>query len=439
MPTFPGPSSNQHNRTIRTLGVLGLLMPFMATPGNADPQTIPGLATPPGVIVTPARLLPETIPLPDAHSVSPPPMEPYQPFFEIDWSVALIASRTGGSRGSRYATTLAPQFSATRAGLRSGFVFEAQARLGVNSDQLTRVEEVLLSANGNYALDSVTRLNGAAGITLSQDDPNAPGSSDQIIQTPLEGNAQVQLGIARQFGRFALAFDADLSRRQQTDTILVGNIAEQNPDRNVTGLGGTLRGEFELTPVLTGFVEGSVARDWYDAPPAGTNIKQDGWDLTMTTGLAANWRDVFQLEASVGQGERRFENASIGNFSSLLYGLDFAYTPNNALAFDAQLSTALNPADPSSGSQASTDYTITAAAGYQLAPWVGLRGSLGQAWSVPGTDPVQSWSFYAGTGLDFALNKNADLSLDYLYTRTRALPRNPQDSHLLSLGLTWSK
>ncbi len=440
MSRFP---SVRRYRTICAAGVWGLTFVLIASPANADPLAIPASATPPGIVVTPTRLLPEIIPLPTENTPLPvttmTPAEPFQPFFEIDWSVALLASHTGGTRGSRYATTLAPQFSATRTGLRSSFVFGAEARLGVNSDQLTRVEEVVLSVNADYALNSVTRISGAASLTLNQNDPNAPGSSDQIIQTPLEDNAQVQLGIARQFGRFALAFDADLSRRQQTDTILVGNIVEQNRDRDVTELGGTLRGEFELTPILTGFVEGSAARNWFDAAPSGTNVKQDGWDLAATTGLAANWRDVFQIEASVGLGERRFENASIGNFSSLLYGLDFAYTPNNALAFDAQFSTALAPANASSGSLASTDYAITTGASYQIAPWVGLRGSLGQSWSVPGTDPVQSWNFYAGTGIDFALNKNAVLGLDYLYTKAQTLPRNPEDSHLLSLGLTWSK
>ncbi len=430
-------------RSLFSACTLSLIFVLAAGPASADPGTDWTPATPPGVIVTPTRLLPEVIPLPTEKVPLPmPPMvpaEPYQPFFEIDWSVALLASRTGGTRGSRYATTLVPQFTATRTGLRSSFVFGTEARLGVNSDQLTRVENVLLSANAEYALDSVTRLNATASLSLNQDDPNAPGSSDQIIQTPLEGNAQVQLGIARQFGRFALALDTELSRDQQTDTILVGNVIQQNLDRNITELGTTLRGEFELTPILTGFVEGSVARNWYDAAPQDTNIRQDGWDLALTTGLAANWRDVFQIEGSVGLGERRFEDASIDNFSSLLYAFDFAYTPNNALTVDAQLSTTLTPAAPSAGAQASTDYAIATSASYQVAPWVSLRGSLGQSWSVPGTDPVQSWNFYAGTGIDFALNKDAALSLDYLYTKAQTLPRVPENSHQISMGLTWSR
>ena len=410
---------------------------------QADAGARAASTIPPPVIVTQNRLLPGIIPLPAGSDTSLPfgsaPSEPPHPPFEIDWSLALVASHAGGTRGSRYATTLVPQFSATRTGLRASFEFGAQARLGVNSDQLTRVEQVLFSANAQYALDQVTSLSGTASLSLSQDDPNAPGSSDQIIQTPLEADARVRLGIARRFGRFALAFDADLARQQQGDTILVGNVTRQNRDRDVTELGGTLRGEFELTSIITGFVQGAAAHNWYDAAPSGTNIRQDGWDLAIITGLAANWRDVFQLEASLGYAERRFNNASVGDLASLLYALDFAYSPNNALAFDAQFTTTLSSADAAANRQASTDYAITTGASYQVAPWVGLRGSLGQSWSVPGTDPVQSWNFYAGAGIDFALNKNTALSLDYLYTKVQTLPRNPEDSHLLSLGLTWPR
>lgn len=365
--------------------------------------------------------------------------EPYSPFFEIDWSVGLRASRTAGTNGAFYGATLLPQISATRTGLRSSYVLGAQARLGVNSDQLTRIEQLDFTASGQYELDRVSRLTGNAGLTLSQDDPNAPGTSDQIVQTPLVARGQIEGSFLRQFGRLGLSLGANFLRQETGDTKLVGDLRRTNKDRNTTRLGADLRLQYELTPIIDAFVEGAVARDWFDAPPARTRIFQDGWDYSLSAGLAGNWRDVFVVEASLGYGLRRFEDVALDELASTLYAASLTYSPSDAFAFDAQLSTTLTPENKGAGDPASVDYAIAAGASFQVAPWVGLRGSLSQSWDVPVSGSERNVTFSTGVGADFALNKNAALSLDYLYTRAQNLPAEPEDAQEVAVSLTWSK
>jgi len=365
--------------------------------------------------------------------------EPFDPFFEVDWSIGLSAASRVGSDPVRNAISITPQFSLTNIGLRSQFSLGAEAAFSVSDAQLMRVETIGLSYEGAYALDALTRLNSSINIDLSQGDANAPGVPDNVVQLPLVISAQGEAGIERQFGRFGLSGSLQLEREVQTSTQLSGNIEQDNSDRNFIGFGGNLRASYEITPNLVGFIDGDLTRNWYDEAPVLPGIKLDGWNMGLRGGAQLNWRDVLVSEFSIGYRLRSFDDAAIAQLGATIFGVDVNYTPDNAISVGVQLSTSLTPEDLNNSRPASIDYSAAVNVGYQLNSIFGLRGTASGEWVRPVSGNENQTSVSAGAGADFTINKNLLLSADYSYSWTQRLPNDDEYEHALILGMRFSR
>ncbi|MCF6326558.1 MAG: outer membrane beta-barrel protein [Devosiaceae bacterium] len=365
--------------------------------------------------------------------------EPFDPFFEVDWSIGISAASRVGSDPVRNSLSVTPEFSLTNIGLRSQFLLGANASFSISDAQLIRVEAIGLSYEGAYALDALTRLNSSINIDLSQGDASAPGVPGNVVQLPLQLSARGEAGIERQFGRFGLSGSIEIERNVQTPTLLSGNIEQDNSDRNFLGLGGNLRASYEITPNLVGFIAGDLMRNWYDAAPVLPGIKLDGWDMGLRGGAQLNWRDVLVSEFSVGYQLRSFDDASIVQLGATIFGVDVNYTPNNAISAGVQLATSLTPQDLSNLRPASVDYSAAVNVGYQLNSIFGLRGNASGEWVRPVSGNENQTSLGVGAGADFTINKNLLLSADYSYSWTQRVPNDDEYAHALILGMRFSR
>ena len=368
-------------------------------------------------------------------NLSSAPREPYQPFFDVDWSLGLTYTHTGGTQSGKNFVTLTPRVSLTHQGLRGQFGFAGQTALSVNDDQLTRVDDTVFSYTGQYALDSVTGVLSGASVSINQEDVNAPGMPDTIVQTPVVTQLKGNVGLTRQMGRFNFDVNTEAERMASSDTLLVGGRGQNNADRNFSRLGGTLRTSYAFSPEISLFVQGGISHDWYDAAPVSTGLKLDGSDYTAEVGAVVNWRDVLELEATVGHTTRVYDDPGIVGMGSAVFGLDLSYTPNSALSAGLQFSTNLKTADATAGRPASVDYSASGNITYGLNSWIDLRASASALYSVPqsGTDLQTSYS--AGAGADFQVNKNVSVNLDYLYTWAELLPKPAEYQHAGTIGI----
>jgi len=407
------------------LVLLGLLA--MAGAKADDSLFTPvGQNTPPAVIVSPNRLL------------AGENVEPVFPFFKLDWSLGLRGSYKNGTSGAGYSATIAPNISLTHSGLRTQFVLGAQSLISYNQNRITRLEQGQVSASGQYKLDRVSQLSASASLKLSQNDPDAPGM-DQVITTPLVLDLEAQGGISRQFFRLGLELKGNISRRLMSETILVGNVVQDNSSSNTTKLGASFRASYKLSPIISAFVQGDIAQNWFDAASPVSGLYQNGPDIGALAGLSGNWRDVLGAQISVGYGLRRFDDPGIAQLASVLYGLDLSYTPNNTLSAQASFASAINPENTNNGTPASISYTAKGNIGLAVSSTFGLRASATGNWLVPvnGAETVTSYS--AGAGADFKINKQTNINLDYLYTKLEQPPAAPKDQQAITLGMTFSR
>ena len=179
--------------------------------------------------------------------------------------------------------------------------------------------------------------------------------------------------------------------------------------------------------------------DWFDAPSPNSGLYQNGQDLKGSIGLVGNWRDVLGAQISVGYGLRRFDDPSIPQLASVLYGFEVSYSPNQALSAGAQFSSAINPENTQNGDPASVSYTASGNVNFALSSTLALRASASGNWVVPVNGGDIKTSYSAGAGTDFTLNKQTNINLDYLYTRAELPPGAPEDQQAFTMGVTFSR
>jgi len=403
-----------------------VLMGLLAMAGGNLSAIAAGQNTPPPVIVSPNRLL------------AGANAEPRFPFFKLDWSLGLRGAYKNGTSGTGYEAIIAPNISLTHAGLRAQYVLGAQTSLSYNQNRITRWQQGQLTASGQYKLDQVSQLSASASLNLSQDDPDAPGV-DQIITTPLVLDLTAQAGIERQFSRFLIQLKGNISRRVMSETILVGNVVQDNSSLNATKLGASLRASYSLTPIISAFAQGDIVQNWFDAASPVSGLYQNGKELKGTIGLKGDWRGVMGAQIFVGYGLRRFDDPGISQLASVLYGLDLSISPNQTLSAAASFSSAINPENTNSGAPASLSYTAQGNIGLALTSTLALRASASGNWVVPINGAETSASYSAGAGADFTINKQTNVNLDYLYTMVKQPPAAPKDQQAITLGVTFSR
>lgn len=369
------------------------------------------------------------------------PLEPDHPFFDVDWSLLLSGTHTGGSDTGKNAATITPEISLTHMGLRSQYAFDAKASISATDSQMTRLNNSEFGLAGTYEADKDTQLNYSARLQYSQDDINSPGVSDTITQLPHETMVQGELGIVRQFGKFGVDVRLQTERLHFSDTQLVGNLARNNDERSFTEFGGSLRTSYAFSPEISLFVQGDVSRDWYFGAPASTGVKLDGTDYGISVGGSVNWRNVLDLELTAGYVLRQHVATTIADRGEAVYGVNIDYTPNDALSFSGTIGTIIKPKDVTLARQASIEYNASGSISYAVAPWLGLRATQTGRWVFPEIGVDTATYFGSGFGVDIAVNKNMAINLDYLYSWAEVLPTtlDPVYQHAATIGVRFSR
>lgn len=366
------------------------------------------------------------------------PFDADAPWFETDWSVRLRGSYIESTQGIEALVRVEPEFSLVHYARGGDFTLSSSAELNLDRNDTPRLAAVNVSAEQVYALDQMSNLSLSGNIALSQGSLNDPGVPDEVTVMPVELDGDVALGVERQFGQLGLQASGDISRKLMTATGTDGGEVSNN-DRQYWKYGGALRAGYQLTPILTPFVQVDAHLTRFDEPPESDPTPLDGWDSNYLVGLEANWRDVLTAEVSAGVGMRQFEAEDLETMQSAVYGFSLDYTPDDALAVGAALSTTLNPGDPDAGLPRSITYAASADVNYALNSWLSLRGSLSGDVSEALDGSGRAVNYSGGVGADLTLTDHSSLTFDYVYDEVRATDEPVERAHEFSLGLMFSR
>jgi hypothetical protein len=354
----------------------------------------------------------------------------------LDWSVGLRGTYLNSNGEGSFVTHLLPRFSYTQAGGIATIVVDGSADIAKTGGQdLPTLASGILSISGSAPIDAVTTASASATLGLTQDLPGTAGLSPAIITPPQVFTGGAEVSITRQFGQFNLGLGAGVQRTTYGPTDRTDTGLTDNSEQNYWAASANLRLGYQITPIFEVFGEGEVQRDIFDLQTASLGVYPNATNRSLRAGIAGKWNSIWSASASVGVGERIFDEATLGAIRAQLYGAEITYTPDSTVRLTAGLETALAPAGADNPGNARIQYTATANAEYTVNTWLRLRASAN--WSnseLVGTGTTER-RIGLGAGADYVFNAHTSLNADYGYGNTDNSNGNTQ-THQVSLGVT---
>lgn len=371
-----------------------------------------------------------------------PPMPPHEwdaPPFDLEWSVALRGAYVQATGGSYFEAQIVPTLSLRRETMRGGYSVSASADIARSTFDGPRIEAIRGALGADYQLDANSTIGGAMDFAVSQASAKAPGTSPTIASQPLVVSGDGEIEASRQFGQFVVTGRGSISRTLYGETTLTDTSIVDNSHQSSWTSAGGLRLGYMISPVLTAFVDASMAHQTYDAVSPTYLVKFDATDYQARTGLSAAWSAVLEAEASVGYGLRQFDEAVLGQSGALLYDASITYRPDETVEATGSFATTYGAPGPDSGGTARLEYAAAADLAYTINPWLTLRTSAGASYAqLIGTVDTET-EYSAGVGADYRINELATATADYGYTYTEATASPPEDEHRITLGVTISR
>jgi hypothetical protein len=396
-----------------------------------DPYAYPGYGTSP----TEERLRPGVYP------AQPEPPEYPASFAEespppLDWSIGLRGTYANSNGESSFVTRLTPTISYTHRGSTIDFVVDGDAEIAksLTSDGQPTVTSAGVGFATTVPLDPTTTFSSNGALRLSQDLPNTPGLSPFITTPPQVYTGSVGVGLTREFGRINVGIGAGARRVVYGATERTDTGSTDNSEQNYWSGSANLRLGYQFTPILEIFGEGELQRDIFDVRTASIGLFPNATNRTLRAGIAADWNEVWSASASVGVGQRVFDETQLGEVNAQLYAAELTFRPDETIQLTAGLETTLAPGGVDTTATARVENTAFANAQYEVNSWLRLRASA--EWSraeLVGTDTTENrWAL--GTGADYALSANTSLNADYGYANSDTATGNTQ-THQVSLGI----
>lgn len=386
------------------------------------------------------RLLPDVYPADPVLDSGEWLREPYDPFFDVDWSVSLRGGYTKSNSGERFDIRLVPSVSLEHIGVRSAINLDASAEIvrpseGGNID----IGALRLDLQTGYDLDSVTRITANGNLSLTQSIPGTPGLATNIAVAPQTFTGGADLGLSRQFGRFNVSVTGAAQRNLYGPTTLTSGVVNDNTEQNYWALDSGLRVGFQATPIFEIFGQVGLGRDIFDVPSGTLGTYPNATDVTLKGGATGRWNGILEATASAGVGLRRFDTAGLGEVVTQLYDASVTFTPDPTWRMTAAFATTVAPPGPNGTGAARVDYSARAELGYTVNSWLALRAlaDWNSARFVGSTATETGYGL--GAGADYKVNAHTAVTADYGYDHSESTSNGVQDAHRVTVGITLSR
>jgi hypothetical protein len=353
----------------------------------------------------------------------------------IDWSVGLRGSYAANTlTGGKPSLSLTPEVSLTLGGESSTTVYAAGSELTVDGAGQARVANLHAGVTSSLRLGPTTTLAGSINGKITQADPDDSGLPVNTLIAPLvlDGTAQ---GIARQdLGKVDATLTLDGERKVTGPTTLDDLSTIDNADKSYWQGGATLRLGYELTPLLSAFVEGEASVQKFDAPDPTLLTYLDGRTYQLRTGLRFVQGSIISAEASIGRGWLDYFDGSLTDAQDWVYNASVTVKPDETVSLTGALETTLKPSTNTPG-DTDVGYLLSGAANYTINPWLTLRATGSWDRTVTLGTGDNSWGLDAGVGLDYRSSRHIVWSADYTWSRDYAPPTPLNDTHTVSVGV----
>lgn len=215
------------------------------------------------------------------------------------------------------------------------------------------------------------------------------------------------------FGRNLLEVGTILDRTLYEDGTSGGVEVDQG-DRDNTVVGGRLRYGVAVTPLVTPFVEGEVARRHYDRKFDDDGIERSSWNYAFRGGFSYRNEPVLSGEIAIGYAISELDDASLSALSALTFDGSLVWSPSELTTVTFNGSTSLDPStNPASSGSVVYDTSVELAYQWRRNITVGgLAGIRYDRFEGTGTDET---TYRLGLNTIWRVNRTMYLTAGYLH------------------------
>ena len=352
-----------------------------------------------------------------------------------DWRIVFKGSSTWDGNGQKYLISVSPSGELTfhrargEARLSAGFdlTYEPGGAVGVDSGN--SAFELDQALTRDLVFKTAFRLDG------TRDSVNAATTPSNVTEGALALLGTAEAGFDYSAGRAGYGLTATVKRQYVGDTGLSDGATQSNADRSFAGFGLTARASYQLTPILTAYLEAMASRAYYDAVNSGLGDRADNWTYEARAGLSGKWGNGLEASLYGGYGLTDYDSGLVSDAGGFVVGGSLGYAFLRGGTVTASLDTGLTPTGSVPGATTKIAYDASLGASYLINDWVTLRGALGGSWSVfPGAS-YDERGLSAGVGIDWVLGTHVALNADYAFGATWT-PSSEDLSHTVSVGMS---
>lgn len=358
------------------------------------------------------------------------------PPFDLDWSLSLRGAYVRDKNGDRFEALAVPSVSLRRDFLRGTYSLSGSAELSKSTEADYRVNAVRLGTSGQYQVNDDLTLDGSANFALVTPSASSTGYPANTVSASQQISGDAALSATYDFGLLETTLSGAVSRSVYGPTTLSGGTQIDNSANNNWEYEGGLRVGYKVTPLLTAFVDGSLGYQLYDTIAPSYGVGLDATDYTIRGGLASDWGEVLEAEASVGVGYRHFTFGVADDVVSQLYDASVTFRPDETVTMRGALGTTVGAPGPNASGAARIEYAATGDVAYRVNPWVTLRANAGYRYAIFSDSTATESGYGVGAGADYLLNENLSVSGDYAYASRTASTGTAEEEHRVTLGVT---
>lgn len=261
---------------------------------------------------------------------------------------------------------------------------EANARIDLPRDWALR-----LRAGYDYETQSLSSLDYPTGVE------NPPGVNTYAAGATLDGT----------LGRAVLQFRSNVVATEYEDG-KAGDVTIPQGDRDNTWVSGATRLGYQVTPVLTPFVEAEISDRSFRQKIDSNGFNRASQGVTLRGGIAYSADPVLKGELAIGWHHERYDDTAFQPLNAMTIDGNVLWAPTELTKFTLRAATYVEPTtDPNSAG--SIVYDVGLKAEHALRRNVTLEADLGWQYQPYQGIDVADTTYEAGFGVTWKINRSA--------------------------------
>lgn len=287
----------------------------------------------------------------------------------------------------------------------------------------------------NLDLDDDWRAIARLGYEAGPESASSPVVVPDTTSEPLHQIIDGSLGIEKDVGKARFALTGAVERDLYGDAELEGGGTLSQKDRNTTLYTATLRGGYEISPVLTPFVETEVGRRVYDQKVDDSGYERSANRLGFRGGTEIDLGEKLNGEVSAGWIREVLDDERLPAISGPSIDANLKWSPERGTTVGLNGTTTVE-GTTTPGESGSILYSGRLSVDRQVRSDLTANATLGADWrdysGSNGHDQILS----AEAGLTWWLNRYAGITTRARYEKqTSNLPDRDYDTTSVFLGL----